>query len=575
MIKNTGRELYREIKSLIKQSESVKMLVIYRWISLAITSIFFLLYGLNEYFLGRKIFIIGCISLSSIILNYLYVENEGLDGNIKLLIITETIGNSLILIPSGGLNSPYVWYAINTILIASIRLGPGYCWVNLFVYLFNSTYISRFIWEDRGSFTRVLAGESNLILSFILITAIIQILSKHLKGIEEKNLKLLDLNNQLTLANKMVQDNMDYLMELYQTVGIFSAQENLNEFVELILNYSRRILKGNTFIYLHPLIKKTQETIKLKNGCMELDEEMLDEISKNWDMIVNSEGPIKISVDGRGLFLTCIRCNYKVYGVLGTDIAEKNDGSHDIHIMEQLKFLGSLSAMTLKKFELDQVNEELLINQEKNRIANEIHDGILQKLFGISCSIFEAIRQLDADGSSKIGAELNMVRGCINNVMKDLRTTIYGLSWKKDGINNFIVNIDNYISEIEMLNNIKIDFNIEGNHELLSIMHKKAIYRIICESVGNAVRHGRSKYVRVRLSIDANIISLEIIDRGIGFEFPEMDKDGLRGMGIRNIHQLVNSLNGVIDFKSRLGQGTLINIMIPNGMRKMCKEEAL
>ena len=299
MIKNTGRELYREIKSLIKQSESVKMLVIYRWISLAITSIFFLLYGLNEYFLGRKIFIIGCISLSSIILNYLYVENEGLDGNIKLLIITETIGNSLILIPSGGLNSPYVWYAINTILIASIRLGPGYCWVNLFVYLFNSTYISRFIWEDRGSFTRVLAGESNLILSFILITAIIQILSKHLKGIEEKNLKLLDLNNQLTLANKMVQDNMDYLMELYQTVGIFSAQENLNEFVELILNYSRRILKGNTFIYLHPLIKKTQETIKLKNGCMELDEEMLDEISKNWDMIVNSEGPIKISVDGK------------------------------------------------------------------------------------------------------------------------------------------------------------------------------------------------------------------------------------------------------------------------------------
>lgn len=562
-------KFYKNIISLKEQSEIIKIMFFYRYASLIITSTFYLLSDL-DHSIPRKAFIVACISISSIMINYLYIKNESSTPKIILLVLIETIGNSFILIPSGGLNSPYVWYSLNTILIASVKLNMKYCWINLFIYLFNSTYMAQYLLGNGNNITSVTAEQSNLILSFILITAIILLLSKYIKKVEDKSLKLTEINKQLIAANKAIKDNMNYVMELYQAVHMFSTQENRDGLIQLIINHGGKIIKTNTIVFLHSIKNRNQVIIECKNGCEALKDSITKEILPAWDTIVDSEIPVKIEIKDKEFIFTCLRCNYKVYGILGMDIT----GVNDKEVIEQLRFLTSLSSITLEKFELEQVNEALLINQEQNRIANEIHDGILQRLFSISCGMFGAIKNLGKINTNQTEAELNVIRGSIQNVMKDLRSTIYGLSWKKDGLNNFIVNIENYIYEMKVLNDIDIQFHVEGNHELLSIMQKKAIYRIICEAIGNAVRHGKAKMIEVILIIGANTISLEIVDNGVGFETKSVEGEKV-GLGIKNIYLLTHSLNGIISIDSNIGVGTRIDITIPNSIQQLYEEEVV
>jgi len=110
-----------KINSLRKPSEETRRIFLYRYISLLVTSFFFLV-NYTEHPIGKRVFIITSIAASAMILNYLYIRNSGSGVKIKLLVLIETIGNSLLLIPSGGINSPFVWYSLNTIAIASIEL---------------------------------------------------------------------------------------------------------------------------------------------------------------------------------------------------------------------------------------------------------------------------------------------------------------------------------------------------------------------------------------------------------------------------------------------------------------------
>ncbi|MGI6227148.1 MAG: sensor histidine kinase, partial [Peptococcales bacterium] len=234
-----------------------------------------------------------------------------------------------------------------------------------------------------------------------------------------------------------------------------------------------------------------------------------------------------------------------------------------------------LSSIVLEKFELEKVNEKLLVSQEQNRIANEIHDSALQRLFGLSCGIYTLMKKLDSLAVIQIEEELILMQRSINNILKELRSIIYGLSWKKDGKNNFIEELKNYIEETKRLNNIDISLNIIGDDELLSCLQKKAIYRIISEGISNAIHHGQADKVEVILRIENNITILQVIDNGIGFELNQLDKDREQGLGLKNIEYLVNSLQGFIDLQSMPRKGTKLLINFPNKSLSISEEEVV
>ncbi len=85
------------------------------------------------------------------------------------------------------------------------------------------------------------------------------------------------------------------------------------------------------------------------------------------------------------------------------------------------------------------------------------------------------------------------------------------------------------------------------------------IYRIIQESMQNIYKHAHAKNIKIRISLEKNLICLDIIDDGDGFDTSKSKK----GIGLKNMVSRVENLKGQITFTSQSGSGTEVNVKIP------------
>jgi signal transduction histidine kinase len=182
--------------------------------------------------------------------------------------------------------------------------------------------------------------------------------------------------------------------------------------------------------------------------------------------------------------------------------------------------------------------------------------------------MYATIKNINNYKINDITKELNQFREILDSTMKELREKIYGLSWKKSGSNSFSIDIKKYIEDVKKLNQVSIPFSIHGNMEILSTEQKKALYRMICEGIGNAVRHGKAKNIEIILDISADRIFLSISDDGTGFDLKRVMDDSTKGLGIHNLNYLTEILRGEINIESQSGRGTTLEILLPNVILK-------
>ncbi|MEG1001551.1 MAG: hypothetical protein RSG75_11035, partial [Cellulosilyticaceae bacterium] len=159
----------------IQPINMIKLLLFYRYSSLVATSLFYIT-GVQQHDIGQRVLVITGMIVTSFVMNYLYLQNKGDKSKVLVLIVIETIGNCMILIPSGGLQSPYIWYVFNTIMIAGIELGSVYLWGSVAVYLTSMIGISYRI-NKVVPITNVLRLDYlNLVTGFVLVAFIIDLL---------------------------------------------------------------------------------------------------------------------------------------------------------------------------------------------------------------------------------------------------------------------------------------------------------------------------------------------------------------------------------------------------------------
>lgn len=554
MSKNTDNRI-TQIKNL---RDETTIIYLYRYFSLTLTSLFYLL-GNSHSTLKNKLIVIVCLTIASIVLNNLYIKNKNQKKIIKILVIIEVIGITLILIPTGGLNSPYIWYALNTVLITASFLDIYFYWISLWVYLIFSILISVLVLnKENKDFIQSVFKNSNLILSFILITVLVQLLLELMKRLKDKSSNLAITNTQLSVSNKRTKESMEHIVSLYQTVHSFANHNRKDKLIAIILDYTEKITKSN-FAFFGFKVNEYKWSLESSKSDTNLNSMLLEQIKSQWDIIKELNHPLNITVNNINYIVVPVKSGHMEYGVLGIEINNSQSSIFYKDNLEQIRFLSDLSSMALEKFQLEDISTHLLLSEEQNRIANELHDSVSQRLFSISCCIHDLIEKGGKITEDELMQQLQIIKDALNNTMIDLRETICGLSWKKSGESMFTLDIKNYLNEISNLTDVEISFNVIGNEELLSCDLKKAIYRIICEGTGNAIRHSECNKIEIILDIKNECILLKITDNGKGFFYNKMDISS-NGLGINNIVNLVNSFNGEINIKSELDEGTCINI---------------
>lgn len=538
-----------------KISEETKIIYAYRYSSWGLTSIVYLT-GKPYSIILFKLGVIISLFISSRIITDLYIRFKENKKIIGTLVLIETIGITLLLFPTGGLNSPFIWYALNPTLVAASYLMSYYCWLNLTFYLFAGTAMSYLLFNPSNiSMWDIFISNSNLSLVFILITLAVQLLASAAK-------KLNYLNKALQLSNIKKQESMEHIMSLYQIIEALNNHSTKEKLFKAIAIYAAKLTNSYLSFFWLPN-SNNGDLIKTNIGINTTEElEILSQLGEL--KLINTKDSQEVRLSNRDFLAMPIISATTYFGIIA--IQKKDNITTDE--MEQdinnLQFLADLSAVTLERFNLEDIEDHLLVMEEQNRIANEIHDSVSQRLFSISYAIHGALGRLNDMSKDDIRVYLSEMKESSNLAMQELRNSIYKLSSKKKGERSLQVTLKAFLDSIEILHQVIIDFDILGDESVLSLSLKKGITRIIREASCNAVRHGKCEQIHIDLNLSKQFISLNIADNGIGFIQYNEAEHNQKGLGLSNMKNLVNSFNGVIEISSEVGQGTEINITIPN-----------
>ena len=195
---------------------------------------------------------------------------------------------------------------------------------------------------------------------------------------------------------------------------------------------------------------------------------------------------------------------------------------------------------------------------EKGRIAQELHDGILSRLFGARLNLDSLNKRLDEDAIAIRNNYLEQLK----NIEQDIREISHDLSREKTELNNnFIEIVHNLLEQQENLFKGKVEFDADLNIEWGKIANtiKINLYRILQEALQNINKYANAENIKIQVTQRHEELSMIISDNGIGFA----KNKKIKGIGLQNMISRTKSCNGKIDIESELGKGTKITINLP------------
>lgn len=194
--------------------------------------------------------------------------------------------------------------------------------------------------------------------------------------------------------------------------------------------------------------------------------------------------------------------------------------------------------------------------EERSRLARDLHDGLGGMLSGIKISFSNMKDNLAMDVSSAMAFEKSLNQ--LDNTIAELRKVAHNLmpeALVKFGLKSAITD---FCESMQLSCNTNIICEQFGVERDLGNIADVNIYRIIQELVNNAVVHGQARQVLVQLTRTDSKVLITVEDDGKGFD--ALSEKPKSGIGLSNVRSRINYFNGSIDIDSAPAEGTIINI---------------
>lgn len=195
---------------------------------------------------------------------------------------------------------------------------------------------------------------------------------------------------------------------------------------------------------------------------------------------------------------------------------------------------------------------------EKQKLARELHDGVLGRMFGLRLSLDSVNRLNNEEALMKRNQIINELK----TIEQDIREISHDLNREKQVlINNFVSIVTNLIEEQKETYDAKVSFFLDNSIHWDKIPNavKINLYRILQESLQNINKYAHAKNINIGFVKNDHTIIFKISDDGIGFDVNKKSK----GIGTQNMLARTKECNGTIEILSDIGEGTTITITIP------------
>ncbi len=374
-------------------------------------------------------------------------------------------------------------------------------------------------------------------------------------------------------------EDMSLLNDIASTLtSSLELEEILNKSLALVMNYMK-VEAGEIF-----LLEEDKQTLRMVLHRGEAAEAFwnrnLFKVGEGYVGLTAQKGEPLLSPDVKSdpRFLqeavvqagfrqiACIplRSGENVMGVLSI-ITRHNDMPFDQRSIQMLSAVCNWAGLAIENARLHNNVRRLAVLEERDRIGMDLHDGIIQSVYGVGLSL-ESTYQIVEEDPQDAKARIQQAIKNLNQAIRDIRAYILDLRPRQLGNDGLMNGLKRLVAEYRA--NTFSEISLTGpRSDLKELPHSSslALFHICQEALANAAKHAAAKEVQVALWTTADRVLLEIRDDGRGFHIAKMTTT--IGHGLSNMQTRARAVGGEVDFNSAIGEGTTILAWVPRGVK--------
>jgi len=230
--------------------------------------------------------------------------------------------------------------------------------------------------------------------------------------------------------------------------------------------------------------------------------------------------------------------------------------------IESQKELVQLSEKKIKKeVDLQKAQASQIVEaqeEERKRIAKDIHDGIGQMLTALKFNV----ESINYEAKDTFEEKVNKLKLLLSDLIKEVRAVTFNLTPPELRDYGIVPTIGKLVDQLSKLTgkNIHFENRTDFNGRFDSLVETN-LYRVVQEAVNNALKYAESNYILITLSHSSDKLSIVIDDDGKGFDASLIeDTEKGSGLGLFFMRERISYINGRIFINSKRGEGTRITI---------------
>lgn len=342
-------------------------------------------------------------------------------------------------------------------------------------------------------------------------------------------------------------------------VGIKIAEQN--EFNELLIQLYWN--KALIYSYVNEMDSVIEYTLKSRNMRDSVEArrniEVISELETKYETekkekeilrldAENAEAALAISRQRN--WIIAISLGFLVFAGFGGFVYTQRKRKNEARLAAQeLSFRKNLLDATV-------IAEE----KERQRIAKDLHDGLVQSLAALKIGIQVALDKADLNDVQHKAVKEHMLQ--IDTAANEARNISHQMMPRALEESGLVVAIEDMLAKTLNASHIKYSFEPFGlGEKRLAQSIEIGLYRICQELVNNILKHSGATEVSVQLILTKTHIVLHVEDNGKGFQFDQ--KNQKTGIGLNNIFSRASSVNGEVNYENGKPKGTIANIRVP------------
>jgi two-component system sensor histidine kinase DegS len=243
--------------------------------------------------------------------------------------------------------------------------------------------------------------------------------------------------------------------------------------------------------------------------------------------------------------------------MMGADITQRKEAEQSMNVKNRAEIEKKINQQKFRSVLILEGQEE-----ERKRIAMDIHDGIGQMLTSLKFQI----GSIDLAGGEKAASKIKEVELLIKEVIREVRRVTFNLKPTVLGDFGLQAALNVFIKEIGKLTDVKLTYHTTGQIPRLSQKIENNIFRIIQEAINNAIKYSEAEVIDVSLDEGDGELTITVKDGGKGFDATLVDPSNMNiesGRGFFNMYERTEYVNGQLTIDSQPNSGTTVILKVP------------